>query len=44
MTSVKGMDPVYASLSDLHLPPEEEIKQVGDIYEVINSKSFQYLT
>ena len=44
MTSVKGMDPVEANLSALHIPPEVGINQVVEIDKVRNSSSWKYLT
>ena len=44
MPSVKGMDPDEASSEALHLPPEVVINQVGEIYKVSNSRSWQYCT
>ena len=44
ITSVKGLDPVEASSSDIHLTSEEGINQVGESAKVINPTSCKYLT
>ena len=44
MTSVKGMDPVEASSSALHLPPYVGINRVVESDKVSNSSSWKYLT
>ena len=41
MTSVKGMDPVEANLSALHLPPEVGINRVVESDKVGNSSSWK---
>ena len=44
MISLKGMDPDEASLTDLHIPTEECINQVGYSAKVRNYRSWKYLT
>ena len=44
MPSVKVMDPLEASSSALHLPPEEGINQVIKSEKVINPSKWKYLT
>ena len=44
MSIVKDMNPYEKSSADLHVPPEEGVKQVVNSYKVSNSRSWQYLT
>ena len=43
MTSVKGMDPLEASSSAIHLPSEVGINQVFKSEKVINYSSWKYV-
>ena len=43
MTSVKGMDPLEASSSAIHLPSEVGINQVVKSEKVINYSSWKYV-
>ena len=44
MPSAKGMDAVEACSTDIYLPTELGINQLGESYKVRNSTSWQYLT